>query len=470
MEKTITTPVTFKSSTVEDFVVTQNACKVCNPLGACLALSGIKNAITLLHGSQGCATYIRRYMISHFKEPIDIASSSFSEDTAIFGGSDNLKNSIDNIRFQYNPEVIGIASTCLSETIGDDVNMIIKEYKENYKNQDMPFLFDVSTPSYKGTHADGFYETLYSVINSIISNNQYTEKKSDNTINILSGIFSPEDLRYLKELLSHFKINTILLPDYSERLDGPLWSEYKRIPEGGTPLSEIQSMCNSVATIEFGVTSHEKTGGSLLSDTYAIPNYKLPYPIGVNQTDIFIELLENISEQNLHSKYEKERGRLLDAYADGHKHVAGLTALVYGEEDFVIGLASFLAEIGIIPVICASGGNSGKFKNSLFNTLDKNFKDILSIIDIYENFDFKKIEQATRERKPDMMVGNSKGFKISKKYNIPLIRVGFPIHDRSGGQRLLHIGYEGAIRLFDTIVNTIIQQKQENSDVGYTYM
>ena len=45
----------------------------------------------LLHGSQGCTTYIRRYMISHFREPLDIASSNFSEEAAIFGGRENLR-------------------------------------------------------------------------------------------------------------------------------------------------------------------------------------------------------------------------------------------------------------------------------------------------------------------------------------------------------------------------------------------
>jgi len=38
---------------------TQNACKLCEPLGACFVFRGIEGAIPLLHGSQGCATYIR---------------------------------------------------------------------------------------------------------------------------------------------------------------------------------------------------------------------------------------------------------------------------------------------------------------------------------------------------------------------------------------------------------------------------
>ncbi len=115
--------------------VTQNSCKLCNPLGACLVFRGVRQSVPLLHGSQGCATYIRRYMISHFKEPIDIASSNFSENTAIFGGKGNLGTSLDNVISQYKPEIVGIASTCLSETIGEDVTMILKEYKSERNSE-----------------------------------------------------------------------------------------------------------------------------------------------------------------------------------------------------------------------------------------------------------------------------------------------------------------------------------------------
>ena len=104
------------------FVSTCNPCKLCAPLGAALAFMGVEGAIPFIHGSQGCATYIRRYLISHYREPIDIGSSSFSEETAVFGGESNLKAGLANIIRQYKPRMIGIATSCLSETIGDDVS------------------------------------------------------------------------------------------------------------------------------------------------------------------------------------------------------------------------------------------------------------------------------------------------------------------------------------------------------------
>jgi len=119
-----------------------------------------------LHGSQGCATYIRRYLISHFREPVDIAVSGFSEATTIFGGGDNLRNGLNNVARQYHPELIGIATTCLPETIGEDVGFLLSEF---HPEGNAPFrLVHVSTPSYRGTHVDGFHATVLALVEQLV--------------------------------------------------------------------------------------------------------------------------------------------------------------------------------------------------------------------------------------------------------------------------------------------------------------
>ena len=105
----------------ENYVSTTNACKMCTPMGAALVFKGIENAVPFLHGSQGCATYMRRYIISHYREPVDIASSALGEKSAVYGGGPNLKKGILNVMRKYDVSLVGVATTCLTETIGDDV-------------------------------------------------------------------------------------------------------------------------------------------------------------------------------------------------------------------------------------------------------------------------------------------------------------------------------------------------------------
>ncbi len=446
---------------------TQNACKLCNPLGACLAFKGIEKCVPFLHGSQGCATYIRRYLISHFKEPVDIASSNFNEDTAVFGGSHNLKLGLTNITKQYKPEVIGIATTCLSETIGDDVDMILREYNteaiENSPGSPPPLMIHASTPSYQGSHIDGFHAAMKATVDELAE-----EGAKQNLLNIFPNMVSPADLRYLKEILENFSLPAVMLPDYSETLDGGPWKEYHRIPKGGTPLDAIRKCATAAASIEFtSVLAAEKSPAASLETQFGVPRYRFSLPIGIKESDRFFALLEKLSEKPMPERYEDERRRLVDAYADGHKYVFGKKAIVYGEEDLVLAMAAFLREIGILPVLCASGGKSGFLKKHLLELIP-DFDDLG--IQVRDGADFVDIEEEAEKLMPDMLIGNSKGFRLSRKNHIPMIRVGFPIHDRFGGQRQHHLGYRGTQELFDRIVNTVIESRQNSSPVGYTYM
>ena len=457
-----TNPPTLKKPKKPNYISTTNACKLCTPLGACLAFKGIEGAVPYLHGSQGCATYMRRYIISHYNEPIDIASSSLSEKHAVYGGGPNLKLGLTNVAAKYRPQLIGIATTCLTETIGDDVRMYLHQYAEDTKGSvGLPTLVHVATPSYAGTHMEGFHAAIRAVVAQLSEGGPLT-----GAINLLPGFVSSADYRLLRQIMADFGLDGSMLPDLSETMDGPALVTYEKIQGGGTPLAAIRAMGRSRATIEFGPTL-AATGGTVLAEKFGVPHHRLGMPVGIRETDAFFHLLEELSGRPTPKKYAKERGRLVDAYVDGHKYVFGKRAVVYGEEDMIVGLCSILAEIGIRPVLCASGGTSGKLEQAIAAATAETLPEQPQV---FEGMDFFEISEMAEQLELDLVVGHSKGYPLAKKLNIPLIRVGFPIHDRVGGQRLLHLGYAGAQQLFDTVANAMIEKKQDDSPVGYFYM
>jgi len=430
-----------------NYTSTRNSCKLCAPLGASMVFKGIEGCVPLIHGSQGCATYIRRYMISHFKEPVDIASSNFSEESTVYGGSKNFITGIENIIRQYKPKVIGIASTCLSETIGEDIPGHIRNFKEIHEKDGfaIPIFVNASTPSYCGSHAEGFYNTVLATVKTLAKNNVALD-----AITVLPGMVTPADIRYLKELLEDFGIRNILFPDYSDTLDNEYTSEYQLIPTGGTPTLDIERMGDTKAVIEFGTNFNKgqhrikdsgnlQTAGEWLETTHYIKNNQMPLPIGIEASDKLMEVLKEISGRDIPEKHRKERGRLVDAYVDAHKYVSGKKALIYGEIDFVLAIADWLREIGVEPLYIKGA-------------------------------DFETLREKAEEFKPDFLLGNSKGYYIARQLKIPLVRIGFPIHDRFGATRLHQIGYRGTQQLFDLVVNALIEFKQENSPIGYKYI
>lgn len=449
-----------------DFVSSTNACKSCMPLGACLAFKGIEGCVPFLHGSQGCATYMRRYLISHFREPVDIASSSLGESQAVFGGGPNLKQGLVNVINKYQAKAVGVATTCLTETIGDDVPAIVKEFlgEAVLEGADggMPAIIAASTPSYGGTHMEGFHAAVAATVRSLAQ-----DHGPHGGINLLPGMVSPADLRYLREVVDDFGLKTALLPDYSRPLDAPASAAYEILPAGGTPLEEIRGMGGAQATLECGWCLDEATAGRYLLENFSVPLVSLGLPIGLRQSDALFTALEELSGAPTPERHAQERGRLLDAMVDGHKYISGLKATVYGEQDLVIGLASFLAEIGIQPVLCASGGQAPGFEEKVRQVTDELVREPVTVAD---GVDFYRIAELSRELAPDLMVGHSKGFRMSRELEIPLVRVGFPIHDRFGGQRLRHLGYRGAQELYDRLVNAVMEKKQNDSPVGYGYI
>lgn len=447
---------------------TVNACKLCSPLGASLVFKGLKGCVPLIHGSQGCATYIRRYLISHYREPIDIASTNFVEETTIFGGAENFYLGLDNIISQYSPEVIGICTTCLSETIGDDINMFLNEYKKSREGVKLPEFVSASTPSYQGTHMEGFHVAVKAVVTNLVEDSTPNEY-----INIFPGFVSPADLRYIKDIMDDFGLPYIMVPDYSLSLDNPTWGEYKRIPEGGTSIELIRKAGGARASLEFGSVlgeSSNNTAAAYLEAEFGVKRYALSTPTGVNATDAFFKVLEELSGEGTPEKHLLDRGRLIDSYVDGHKYLFGKKAVVYGEEDFVAGLMALLEEIGIETILCASGGESEGFFKVIDGIAKGSSNPENSELIIRNGMDFDEIDQLSETLDPDIFIGHSKGYYIARKLNKPIVRCGFPIHDRIGAQRVLHLGYQGSQQLFDNICNALMQAKQDNSPIGYKYI
>lgn len=104
---------------------------------------------------------------------------------------------------------------------------------------------------------------------------------------------------------------------------------------------------------------------------------------------------------------------------DGHKYLSGKRAVIYGEEDLVVGLTSFLAEIGIKPVP-SLGGRSGRFREAIAAVLAGL---PVALPEVREDVDFHDIEEMADDLAVDLLVGHSKGYTFARKKGIPLVRV-----------------------------------------------
>lgn len=132
--------------------VSQRACVFC---GSRVVLYPIADALHLIHGPIGCASYtwdIRGALSSGPQLHRMSFSTDLRERDIIFGGEKKLTNAIVTLIDKYRPKAAFIYATCIVGLIGDDIDSICKRVSEE---KGIPVL-PVHSEGFKGTKKDGY--------------------------------------------------------------------------------------------------------------------------------------------------------------------------------------------------------------------------------------------------------------------------------------------------------------------------
>ena len=431
-----------------------NPSKMCQPMGAVQALLGVKDTMPLIHGSQGCGTYMRFQLTRHFREPIEVASTSMSEKTVIYGGEFNLMKALKNISEKQSPSMIAVTSSCLTETIGEDMEGIIEKFKDANLDQDLPIIISISTPSYVESHVEGYNRIIKALVENLAVQSKQNEK-----LNIITGNISPADVKEVKNILNELNCENIILTDTSENLDAPLSESTLNLYKDGTSIDEIKDTANSLGTIS--LSKHMDSAAIYLQEKFGVKSISGPLPIGIENTDKFVESVCELGELEVPESIKTDRGRLIDAMVDAHSYNYHRKVAIFGDPDFVSGMTRFTCEMGMIPTVVCTGTKSKRFIEDIqvISEEKKVSPIILAGGDLYD------MHREIKEFGSDILIGNSYGASMAKEEDIPLFRAGFPIFDRLGAQRIFTLGYKGGINFVDQLTNTLLDYYYD--EAGY---
>lgn len=436
---------------VEHTIGKINPAKTCQPIGAMYAALGIHGCLPHSHGSQGCCAYHRMHLTRHFRDPIMASSSSFTEGASVFGGAANLKTSIKNIFKIYNPEIIAVHTTCLSETIGDDIPNIIKQAEIPEGKR----VIHINTPSYQGSHITGFAGMCKAMV-SYLSQSDGTQKDQ---VNILPGFVNPGDMREIRRIVGELGVKMIMFPDTSGVVDTPLTSKYQMYPDGGATVAEIRDAGNSSLTLALGSFA-SNDAADLLQEKCGVTGIPLKLPIGLKATDDFIMALKDWFGVEVPKSLTLERGQVIDTLIDTHFHYQGKTVAVFGDPDHVIAMTEFLITMGMIPKYILTGTPGKAFEaevNAMLEAAGITGSRVKAEGDLFE------LHQWIREEKVDLLIGTTYGKYIARKEDIPLVRFGFPILDRAVHPLMPVVGYRGCLRLIEQISNALLERRDRDA-------
>ena len=438
-----------------------NPAKACQPLGALLCALGIEGCLPFTHGSQGCTAYYRSSLSRHFREPIAAVSDSMTEDSAVFGGQANLLEGLKNSYEIYSPKIIAIFTSCMAEVIGDDISSFLGNAREaGAVPKDFPVAL-ANTPSFKGSHITGYDTMLKGIIECLATPRQ--KDKLNDKLYVVPGFDTyPANLREYKRLLKVMNTPFTLLPDYSDVVDTPNLGTYELYP-GGTPLTEVADALNAGSFLFLQTFSTPTTSKYL--DSKEVPVETQYMPIGIAGTDKFIEAVAKFNGKDVPEEITFERGLAVDAMTDAHPYIHGKRFALFGDPDILIGVVSFLLEMGGTPVHIVCSNSTTSFVKAMENLLVSS--PYGKEATLYPNKDLWHLRSLLMTEPVDMLIGDSHGKYDAREANIPLVRIGFPITDRVNLHRYPIIGYTGVINLITLIANTFLEEKDSNSSEAF---
>ncbi|WP_028585309.1 nitrogenase molybdenum-iron protein subunit beta [Desulfogranum mediterraneum] len=434
--------------------LTINPAKTCQPIGAMYASLGIRGCLPHSHGSQGCCAYHRSALTRHYKEPVSAATSSFTEGASVFGGQANLVQAIDNIFTVYEPEVIAVHTTCLSETIGDDLPQIFDKARKDNKVPPGKTLLGAPTPSYVGSHVTGFSN----MVKAMAALAEPGEQKNGK-VNIIPGWVEPSDMAELKRLAELIGVAVTMFPDTSGVLNAPLSGEYRMFPDGGTPIEEIRQSGAALGTLALGEYC-SADAARLLDTKCKVPCSVLDMPFGLQATDRFIDALRVLAGSSVPDEVAVERGRLLDLISDMHQYFYGRKVALVGDPDQLIAMTEFLVSIDMCPIHIVTGTPGKKFEKRIRELTEGMGREV----NVKAKGDMFLLHQWIKNEPVDLFMGNSYCKYIARDEDIPLVRWGFPILDRQGHQHFPTVGYMGGLRILEKILNALLDRKDRDDE------
>ncbi|MGJ5672461.1 MAG: nitrogenase iron-molybdenum cofactor biosynthesis protein NifN [Nostochopsis sp.] len=416
-----------------------NPLKQSQTLGAALAFLGLKGMIPLLHGSQGCTAFAKVILVRHFREAIPLSTTAMTEVSTILGGEDNVEQAILTLVQKSQPEIIGLCTTGLTETRGDDMDGILKDFRKRHPELDELPIVLVSSPDFKGALQDGFAGAVESIVKEVP---QAGEPKAQQVTILMSSAFTPGDVQQIKEIVTTFGLIPILVPDLSASLDGHLDDSYSPITGGGTTLVQLRKIGSSVYTLALGDSM--RGAAKILEQKFGTPYEVFSELTGLEAVDRFMQFLANLSGAAVPEKYRRQRRQLQDAMLDTHFYFGRKRVSLALEPDLLWSTVYFLQSMGAEIQAAVTTTRSP--------LLEKLAIDSVTIGDFE---DFENLAAGS-----DLLIGNSHTNAIAKRLGIPLYRQGIPIFDRLGNGQFTKIGYRGTMELLFDLGNLFLHAEE----------
>jgi len=402
--------------------VSQRACVYC---GARVVLNPVTDAVHLVHGPIGCASYtwdIRGSLSSGAELYRFSFSTDLKEEDVIFGGEKKLARAIDELVLKYNPKLIFVYATCIVGVIGDDLEAVCKAAARKHGIKVIP----VQSSGFIGNKSAG-YRAACDALLRLIGPTSRNETKESKCVNYLGDFNLAGEVwiigNYLKQM--GIKLNVAFTGDSScETLKTAARASLNIVQCAGSMiyLAEKMDEIYDIPYLNVSFLGLEDTAESLRKIARFFGDLKI-----IHKTEELIKKEVNAYSGTVQSYREKLKGKKAAIYVGG-----GFKA---------ISLVKQFSEIGIDVVMI--GTQTGR---------QEEYEIINELVDegtvILDDANPTELEKFMVEKGAHLLVGGVKERPLAYKLGIAFI-------DHNHDRKHPLSGFAGAVNFAREVYSTV---------------
>ncbi len=307
-------------------------------------LSAIRDVAIIHHGPAGCsvasagAYYLDKVMAKKrgVTNNMVYVGTDMNEKDTIFGSAESLRKIILEVNRRYSPKAIFVTSSCATGIIGEDIDSVVDEVKEEI---DVPIVA-VHCEGFKSRiWATGFDISDHAVLSSIVK----PPKQKRNTINFKNFYESarPEII----EIFKNFDLEPIFLYCNST-------------------VEELSHISESLATTCICGTLGNYLGNGL-EEKYGVPYIRTINPLGIAGFETWLREIGKVTDRS--EKVEKyiaeQREIYIPQIEEIKKELKGLRAVLGMGPGYTFEVSRVLNELGIEVVWALAWHYDKKYEN-----------------------------------------------------------------------------------------------------------
>jgi nitrogenase molybdenum-cofactor synthesis protein NifE len=401
--------------------VSQRACVYC---GARVVLNPITDAIHLVHGPIGCASYtwdIRGSLSSGAELYRNSFSTDLKEQDIIFGGAKKLLAAIDGLVEKYQAKLIFVYSTCIVGVIGDDLEAICSASSQKHNIEVIP----VESSGFIGNKSAGYRAAGDALLRLIKPSDSAIEK--NNSINYLGDFNLAGEAWIIQNYLRQMgvELNVTFTGD----------SHYTALKLAPKAKLNIIQCAGSMIYL-----------AGKMEELYQIPYIQISF-LGIEDTAASLrKIAAALGEESMIAKAEtliaKETIRVESIIKGYREKLQGKKAAIFVGGGFkAISLIKQFREIGIDVVMI--GTQTGRKEE--YETINDLVDDGTVILD---DANPAELEKFMMEKGAHLLVGGVKERPLAYKLGIAFI-------DHNHDRKHPLSGFEGAVNFAEEVYSTV---------------